>query len=513
MANNYLIDLSLDEVFGTGIQSIEQTTKSTEPGGVNIWTVTLTNGVTSELEVRNGADGGTPIPVLRSADMVDQSSVYLYLGSEEGLIYSHWYCYLDDVWTDCGTYAEKGQDGQPGSDGEDGQDGFSPIATVSKEGTTTTITVTDKNGTTTADVEDGVAPAAMIADAVADWADENITVSTGVVIDQSLLVAGAAADAKETGDRIATAMRGAGLTADVKEALLACFEHVAWIDEDGQDYYDALESALYPPANLVSISAVYTQSGTVYTNDSLDVLKNDLVVTALYDDQSSSTVTSYTLSGTLTVGTSTITVTYGGKTTTFTVNVTQADTSVYRWDLTNSLTDEKGGLVATTNGTQDANGLTFSTTNRYICFPAIYSRNRTYVIDVESIQKAQANTYGRLFVVDSDPNTGQGGSGFVTSGTKKGGDLFYINGAWNSNVIVNSATDSDGSYYNDSEVAFYVDSDGYVSIYKNGTLLGTSSTAMPTTLEGYNVYIGGNEGDNLYTAVFTGFRVYEGAIY
>lgn len=41
------------------------------------------------------------------------------------------------------------------SDGEDGQDGYSPSASVSKNGKTTTITVTDKNGTTTANVLDG----------------------------------------------------------------------------------------------------------------------------------------------------------------------------------------------------------------------------------------------------------------------------------------------------------------------------------------------------------------------
>lgn len=113
-----------------------------------------------------------------------------------------------------------------------------------------------------------------------------------------------------------------GLTNDIKEALLDCFEHVAWIDEDGQDYYDALHDALYPPANLSSITCVYTQSGTVYTTDSLDSLKSDLVVTAHYDDNSTQTITTYTLSGTLTEGTSTITVSYGGKTTTFTVTVT-----------------------------------------------------------------------------------------------------------------------------------------------------------------------------------------------
>ena len=38
---------------------------------------------------------------------------------------------------------------------ERGQDGYSPSASVSKSGTTTTIVITDKNGTTSANVEDG----------------------------------------------------------------------------------------------------------------------------------------------------------------------------------------------------------------------------------------------------------------------------------------------------------------------------------------------------------------------
>ena len=101
-------------------------------------------------------------------------------------------------------------------------------------------------------------------------------------------------------------------------------QKVAYIDEDGQDYYDALHAALYPPANLISISCVYTQSGTVYDTDTLDSLKSDLVVTAHFSDNTTQTVTTYTLSGTLTEGTSTITVSYSGKTTTFTVTVTHA---------------------------------------------------------------------------------------------------------------------------------------------------------------------------------------------
>lgn len=121
---------------------------------------------------------------------------------------------------------------------------------------------------------------------------------------------------------------GTGLSDEAKQALLACFEKVAWIDDNGQDYYAALETALYPPVGLLSISCVYTQSGTVYDTFSLDSLRSDLVVTAHYDDSSTGTITTYTLSGTLTVGTSTITVSYGGKTTTFTVVVTSGSVSL-----------------------------------------------------------------------------------------------------------------------------------------------------------------------------------------
>ena len=175
-------------------------------------------------------------------------------------------------------------------------------------------------------------------------------------IDPTLSVEGAAADAKATGDAIASV--GGGLTEDIKQALLQIASKVAYIDDDGQDYYDALEDALYPPANLVSISAVYTQSGTVYDTDTLDSLKPDLVVTAHYDDHSTSTVasTAYVLSGTLTVGTSTITVSYGGKTTTFTVTVS-VETALYPFD--------NGGHTFTSNNRHMSvsNGNHFEYTN------------------------------------------------------------------------------------------------------------------------------------------------------
>lgn len=145
-------------------------------------------------------------------------------------------------------------------------------------------------------------------------------------------------------------LEGGGLTEDAKQALLACFQNVAWIGEDGQDYYDALESALYPSADLVSISAVFTQGqNVIYDTDDLDTLKQYLVVTAHYSDSSTATVTTYALSGSLTVGTSTITVTYGGKTTTFNVTVTH------------ELTYVQDGLVMWLDGEKNSTGGTHAT--------------------------------------------------------------------------------------------------------------------------------------------------------
>ena len=132
---------------------------------------------------------------------------------------------------------------------------------------------------------------------------------------------------------------GGGLTDDVKQALMDVVNNVAWINGDGQQYIDELEAALYP---LSYITAVYTQSGTVYTTDSLDSLKADLVVTAFYQGGNSKTITDYTLSGTLTEGTSTITVSYGGKTATFEVTVSGAQAL---WELKNEVFS--GGNITT----------------------------------------------------------------------------------------------------------------------------------------------------------------------
>ena len=114
-------------------------------------------------------------------------------------------------------------------------------------------------------------------------------------------------------------LQNAGMSEEFKQALHNILENVAYINDDGQDYLDALDSAMWPPADLVSITCVYTPTFTVLDTTILSTLKQDLVVTAHYADESTETITNYSLSGTLAEGTNTITVSYSGKTTTFTV--------------------------------------------------------------------------------------------------------------------------------------------------------------------------------------------------
>ena len=72
-----------------------------------------------------------------------------------------------------------------------------------------------------------------------------------------------------------------------------------------------------PEKTLSSISATYS-GGDVAVGTAVTDLTG-IVVTAHYSDGTSETVTGYTLSGTIAEGSNTVTVSYGGKTTTFTV--------------------------------------------------------------------------------------------------------------------------------------------------------------------------------------------------
>ena len=75
----------------------------------------------------------------------------------------------------------KGDKGDSGASGRDGVDGVSPVASVSKSGSTATITITDRNGTTTATVSDGQNGTNGRDGYVQYTAGENITIENNVI--------------------------------------------------------------------------------------------------------------------------------------------------------------------------------------------------------------------------------------------------------------------------------------------------------------------------------------------
>lgn len=165
----------------------------------------------------------------------------------------------------------------------------------------------------------------------------------------------------------ATGPQGPGVTEDLRAALLQLAQKVAYVDEHGADYYQDLYNALYLPSDIVFITAVFNQgTAKVMDTDSLDSLKPMLTVFGRCDDNTSVVLTNYTLTGVLTPGTSTVTVSALGKTTTFDVFVTGM-TSI--------------SAVYTQSGTVYNNSNTLDSLKADLVVTATYSDGSTATID------------------------------------------------------------------------------------------------------------------------------------
>ena len=275
---------------------------------------------------------------------------------------------------------------------------------------------------------------------------------------------------------------------------------------------------------LSSISAVFTQGQTVvYNTDSLDVLKPMLTVTATYPDGSTATIqsTDYTLSGTLSVGTSVITVTFEGKTDTFNVTVSKSQTALIRnWDFTKSLTDTVASAIAKTTATRDANGLTFTAPNKYLDIGTVYSPDRTYEIDISYIGEQYPSTsqaYRRIFAFgENGTNTSAKTAGLPLP--KKLGYtewVWYSGSAWESEAM---ATHGDYSVFDGKTLKIYIDENNYAYVYSKTigandstyVKFGQSSAPLNSySVSNAHVYAGGDS-DALGNARLLAYRVYEG---
>lgn len=275
-----------------------------------------------------------------------------------------------------------------------------------------------------------VLDAEATADAVADWLDDHPEATTTVadgsittaklasgVIDNTLLVSGAAADSAKVGQELSDLKSQItnGVPNEVKRAMDTLFQNMAF-DNTDSEYLDeiALIHSWATAVTLTSITAVFDQDGlTVYPTTPLSSLKSHLTVTAHYDDSSSVEVSDYTLNGTLEVGTSTITVSYGGKSTSFAVTVsTPRVPSEYT---------EVEYLVS---------NQTDSVTGAYIDSGVKFSSPTTakYRITVEPIAVASTWTDGQHFIGTRQTNTGSTNNNGYTVGVNNTSGFYSFSG-------------------------------------------------------------------------------------
>ena len=147
---------------------------------------------------------------------------------------------------DKGDKGDPGEKGDPGQNGEDGQPGFSPIATVSKSGDTATITITDKNGTTTATVKDG-SDASITIDPTPTQNSNNAVSSGGVY--------NAIASIPAPTPEIFWATYGTTTASEIQSAINAGKEVLCYESVTGTNYH-----AIY---TLTTISSTYYFSANI----------------------------------------------------------------------------------------------------------------------------------------------------------------------------------------------------------------------------------------------------------
>lgn len=258
--------------------------------------------------------------------------------------------------------------------------------------------------------------------------------------------------------------------------------------------------------NIVSITASYIQPGVIYENEPLMNLKQNLLVTAIWSDDTATIISNenYNLSGTLTQGISIVTVHYGNKATTFSVNVTRK--YIYNWDFTKSLVDTVNGNTAVLlNDLERSNeGLVYNNASQSVQLPNVYARGRIIEIDVTDFDIQDQEDHNVRFVMINSTD------GLLIRRWKETeGWSGYYNYEW-SDSIYGDLVDTERQIFANSTIKIEISNEGISSLYVNGTFIGSLSLNFPDEIG--NIWLGStmieSVGGNLYNVKITGVRVF-----
>lgn len=334
----------------------------------------------------------------------------------------------------------------------------------------------------------------------------------------------------------------------IKEALLNCFNHVGWEDENGKQYRDALELALYPN-NVVSISATLTLGNhNVYTTDNINSLKNFLHVEATKSDGSKKEITDYSLNGDISsAGSHVITVNHNQLTTSFTVTSSTNNVGIlYEWDFTKGLNDLRQNKAAvlgtgervdypdytgsfvlgegTTPPIRTANGLSFNNEQQWCRLfdrnfnSSEYLADKTIQVDVASFSYAHASECHTRFITFADPTASSNTDGGKLARFQDGlifrngrGWSYYDGYAWNDSIFGDMTERSDISGHT---VALVLNNFTYPKVYIDGVYKGTGNKNHNDVMYGLQIGDGGvaSAGGTFYNALITGVRIYSGEV-
>ena len=264
---------------------------------------------------------------------------------------------------------------------------------------------------------------------------------------------------------------------------------------------------------FTSITATFVQGDNIiYESDILDDLKQYLTIVGTHQDTTTETITTYTLSGTLTAGTSVITATYEGLTDTFNVTVT-ADPVIeylYDWDLTESLTDKVQGAPITIEGNNAhfvaGTGIVVDGLDYVINIAQgnnIYEIGRIYEVDIVSADyQSSATGHGRFIMTSSE-------DGFIYRASQPRRWETYLNGGgqW----LPFTTTSENPNIFSGKTIKVIPMSYGLMNIYADDELVYSGGNMLLYTKQNDNLYIGSSyfsSQGTFYNMVISGIRVY-----